>query len=48
MYDLKTAETPLFPGGDGRDRTADLYVANVPLSRLSYIPVKNGRISLIY
>ncbi len=27
------------PGGDGRDRTGDLHVANVALSRLSYIPV---------
>ncbi len=25
-------------GGDGRDRTDGLYVANVPLSQLSYIP----------
>jgi hypothetical protein len=25
-------------GGDDRDRTDDLYVANVPLSQLSYIP----------
>ena len=25
-------------GGDERDRTAGLYVANVPLSQLSYIP----------
>jgi hypothetical protein len=25
-------------GGDGGDRTPGLYVANVPLSHLSYIP----------
>ncbi len=28
----------LFSGGDGGDRTPGLYVANVPLSHLSYIP----------
>jgi hypothetical protein len=28
-----------FFGGDGGDRTPGLYVANVPLSHLSYIPI---------
>jgi hypothetical protein len=28
----------IMSGGDDRDRTDDLYVANVPLSQLSYIP----------
>ena len=27
-------------GGDDRDRTDGLYVANVPLSQLSYIPTQ--------
>jgi hypothetical protein len=27
-------------GGDGGDRTPGLYIANVPLSHLSYIPTK--------
>ena len=28
-------------GGDEGIRTPDLYVANVPLSQLSYIPIAN-------
>ena len=32
------------PGGDGRDRTGDLHVANVALSRLSYIPTGNKQL----
>ena len=39
---ISLQKTPLFTldiiGGDGRDRTGDLYVANVPLSQLSYTP----------
>lgn len=31
-------------GGDGRNRTDGLYVANVPLSQLSYIPIMNNRL----
>lgn len=30
---------PFQSGGAERDRTADLYVANVPLSQLSYCPI---------
>jgi hypothetical protein len=30
-----------FTGGDEGIRTPDLYVANVPLSQLSYIPTWN-------
>ncbi len=32
--------TPCFIGGDERDRTVDLCVANASLSQLSYIPMK--------
>ncbi len=30
-------------GGDGGDRTPGLYVANVPLSHLSYIPTEPNK-----
>ena len=33
-----TSRRPLFIGGDERDRTVDLCVANASLSQLSYIP----------
>ena len=29
-------------GGDGRDRTADLLIANQSLSQLSYAPIEDG------
>ena len=32
------AESLAITGGDEGNRTPDLYVANVPLSHLSYIP----------
>jgi hypothetical protein len=31
------------PGGDGRDRTADLLIANQSLSQLSYAPNKKEK-----
>lgn len=34
----RTGQLFVFIGGDDRIRTDDLYVANVPLSQLSYIP----------
>jgi hypothetical protein len=34
---------PLIFGGAERARTADLHVANVPLSQLSYCPVRQNR-----
>lgn len=34
----------IFFGGDGRDRTADLLIANQSLSQLSYAPKRVTRI----
>ena len=41
-------ETLVICGGDDRDRTGDLYVANVPLSQLSYIPTLLNLINLYH
>jgi hypothetical protein len=38
MLLFKMTGIKLIIGGDDRDRTDGLYVANVPLSQLSYIP----------
>ena len=32
-------------GGGGRDRTDDLKLAKLPLSQLSYAPLRTGRLS---
>ena len=38
---VDSAETLSILGGDEGIRTPDLYVANVPLSHLSYIPTRH-------
>jgi hypothetical protein len=38
IFLIKMTGIQIIFGGDDRDRTDGLYVANVPLSQLSYIP----------
>ena len=36
-------QAPVISGGDERDRTVDLCVANASLSQLSYIPINSKK-----